>query len=462
MAARILHRCGVSAAAVHVRMASRPRGFSRLAAAYRELGLLPDGSCTDADLAKAYRAAALRWHPDRFETEEMSVDKARAAKKFRQLTDAFEHIQSTRRDPTVAPAAASSQRPESAVAAATPPPAGFWRRPDDPLSRKHAPDSSGGGFGADFGEFFRSAARDNGAGYRARRAPPRKTSRGLRDWGFDWVSWGGTGDYGDSRQQPQMQARTKQQQQFRQQERAAERRRQQQQATQSSKQQHSKTHWLELLRISVECGDARTVRACITDGRIDGLHECVQQSQMWGQRSALHLAAKNGHAAVVAELLHHHKQQRASTATTRFSEAGRQSSNSGGSGSRLNGGVNALDARGNSPLLLAVTAASTTATAAHTQQQQQQQQQRRREGGAEWQAVVKMLLNSGADPSLCDELGCTALHYCRRLSIGRLLLTAGADPAIVNYDGWNAAEFQVRRNPGSPADANRILCSVSI
>lgn len=50
---------------------------------YKVLGVTRDA--TDQDIAKAYKRAALRWHPDRHKSE-----KDKAEENFKRITEAYE------------------------------------------------------------------------------------------------------------------------------------------------------------------------------------------------------------------------------------------------------------------------------------------------------------------------------------------------------------------------------------
>lgn len=55
-----------------------------------------------------------------------------------------------------------------------------------------------------------------------------------------------------------------------------------------------------------------------------------------------------------------------------------------------------------------------------------------------------MLLSAGANPTLGDKRGLTALHYAARLGFGdivKLLITSGADINLRDANGFNAAHW---------------------
>ena len=56
---------------------------------YRILGLQRDAS--EADIKKAYRTLALKWHPDRFSTKS-DDEKAKAEVQFKKINDAYEFL----------------------------------------------------------------------------------------------------------------------------------------------------------------------------------------------------------------------------------------------------------------------------------------------------------------------------------------------------------------------------------
>jgi curved DNA-binding protein CbpA len=172
---------------------------------YRELGVSPE--CSDEELKASFRKLALRWHPDRFSSEDVSVDKLRSAEKFRKAHEAFRAVTQERRQqqqqqqssaaggdsggrsagwfwqqPTPSPAAHGAGHRGSSSAQASRPgaTAGFWRRPTGAGGTgtgaaeaaaeggSNPGEATGGGFArTDFGDMFRDMSRDRSSSVRS-------------------------------------------------------------------------------------------------------------------------------------------------------------------------------------------------------------------------------------------------------------------------------------------------------
>ena len=71
--------------------------------------------------------------------------------------------------------------------------------------------------------------------------------------------------------------------------------------------------------------------------------------------------------------------------------------------------------------------------------------------------VVRLLLEAGADKDAVDDYGYTALHFAAlsgQLDVERLLLEAGADKDAANHDGWTALHCAAQ---GGHLDVVRLL-----